>query len=84
MMVVMLMRLLPGLVSRLAMLHVGVARLAIMGIGGLGRLMAAAVAGHRRSGRDGERGTGQEERGRSQKYFVKQGLDVTRRDKALA
>src|SRR4029078_10945877 len=51
-MVVVLVGFLPGLVMRLALFLVGVARLPIMGIGGFGSLVAAATS-HRRSGHHG-------------------------------
>ena len=83
-MVVVLMRLLPGLVRCLAVLEVGMACLPIMGIGSLGGLMAAAVASHRRGRRYGERGTGQEERrGCAKKYFVKHKVTPVREDSTL-
>ena len=68
---VLLVGLLPGLVLRLALLLVGMARLPIMGIGGFGSLVAAATS-HRRSGHHGGRGADEDERrGRSQKHFLK-------------
>src|SRR4029453_8911983 len=81
---VLLVGLLPGLVMRLALLLVGVARFVVVRKGGLGSLVAAATS-HRRSGHHGGRGAAQDKRrGRGQNHFLKHKVTPVSEDRRYA